>query len=45
MCPSDMGRVDMLGLLLARGLGEVVTGVLLLLDPPSLHRAKQVRRT
>ena len=33
---------DMLDWLLQAGLGPVVTEILLLLDPPSLHAAKQV---
>ena len=35
---------DMLDWLLQAGLGPVVTEILLLLDPPSLHAAKQVKR-
>ena len=35
---------DMLDWLLQAGLGPVVTEILLLLDPPSLHAAKQVTK-
>ena len=35
---------DMLDWLLQAGLGPVVTEILLLLDPPSLHAAKQVKK-
>ena len=35
---------DILDRLLRAGLGPVVTEILLLLDPPSLHAAKQVKR-
>ena len=36
---------DILDWLLQAGLGPVVTEILLLLDPPSLHAAKQVNFT
>ena len=37
-------KKDILDWLLQAGLGPVVTEILLLLDPPSLHAAKQVKR-
>ena len=39
----DLVAMDLVGLLLSRNLHHVVTSVLLLLDPPSLHAAKQVQ--
>ena len=36
-------EMDILDWLLQAGLGPVVTEILLLLDPPSLHAAKQVK--
>ena len=39
---KDIHRFDLIDLLLWRGLEHVVTQVMLLLDPFSMHAAKQV---